>query len=293
MLKLFGSLLLFASLFSIISPPRILGAKGRQRAIIAALIGCAVLIGTDGKPTQSSATDEAAAGRVTLQDERKKIVTPSAKASPIQAILGKQSLFIDVRHRDSVYCAADNPDWLIGEFDGEFVALNGIARQWAGNHDLSVYRDGEWLPVYDRQTSEPSKFRFDKVQPLIDLGVGLCPQPSNSMNEAFQRLTEGEKRLAQLGPKFGIRAAEPQPSPTANPTDVPLESDAIVYEKFKSDSRLLNLLVRLVKANNLRCDSISAVSPYALSPGFNLSCNQFRYSYEIEDEGGHPIVKVK
>jgi hypothetical protein len=292
MLKMFFSVLLFAGLISIISKPRFLGPKARQRGIIAALIGCAYLIGTDGKPSGPAANVEAVAVDVAHRDQ-KKTLTTNAKSPTIEAILGKQSLFVDIRHHDSVYCAADHPDWLIGEFNGEFVALNGIARQWAGNHDLSVYSDGEWIPVYDRQTTDPSKFRYDIVQPLIDLGRRLCPQPPKSMNEAVQSLTEGEKRLVQLGPKYGIRAAAPSQSSTANPTDVPIESDAIMQEKYKDDSRLMNLLVRLVKANNFRCDSISSISAYAFSHGFNLSCNNFRYHYEIEDKGGHPVVKVE
>ncbi len=49
-----GRVLFFVALFSVISPPRFLGIKGRRKAVTAALIGCAILIVTDDKSTSSS-----------------------------------------------------------------------------------------------------------------------------------------------------------------------------------------------------------------------------------------------
>lgn len=49
MLKTVGSLLLFLSLFAIMSPPRFLGANSRRKAIVAALIGSTLLIATEEK----------------------------------------------------------------------------------------------------------------------------------------------------------------------------------------------------------------------------------------------------
>ncbi len=76
-------------------------------------------------------------------------------------------------------------------------------------------------------------------------------------------------------------------------TIVPIESDATIYDEFKGNSELMNELVTLVKENDYRCDSISGVRPFIMSHGFALICNRFRYSYDIEDKGGHWKVTVK
>lgn len=51
-------------------------------------------------------------------------------------------------------------------------------------------------------------------------------------------------------------------------------------------------LAGLVKEKGYACDSIAAASPFAFSEGFNLSCNRFRYKYEIENKGGNWIVTI-
>lgn len=231
MLRVVGSVLLFVSLFSIVSPPRFLGAKGRRKAIVAALIGCLLLIVSDDRPPSPSATVEAVttkappkdqppltveavAAKAPPEDERTRSSAPApAVSAPVQAILGKQSLFVEVRNNGNVYCAADGPFWVIGEIEGEFVALNGLARQWAANQHLSVYREGKWIPVNDRGTN-PSNLGLAKVQDLIDTGNGMCPSSSKDiLEEASQRVKEGEKKFAQLGPKFGLPAPERAAAP--------------------------------------------------------------------------------
>ena len=51
-------------------------------------------------------------------------------------------------------------------------------------------------------------------------------------------------------------------------------------------------LAQLVQLYGYSCNSISAVTPFAFSRGFYVYCNNWRYSYEVEDRGGNWIVTV-
>ena len=75
-------------------------------------------------------------------------------------------------------------------------------------------------------------------------------------------------------------------------TVAPIEADAVMSDDLKGNDRLLNALVDMVRESTYRCDSVSAARPFLISPGYKLVCNRFRYSYEIEDKGGHWIVTV-
>ena len=114
------------------------------------------------------------------------------------------------------------------------------------------------------------------------------------INEEFQACMEN-----YLGEGNDAPSAVP-PSPRATPdekqspdTIVPIEPRAVIYDELKGETKLMNDLTSLVKENDFRCDSISSLIPFIFSNGFELSCNRHRYTYEIEDKGGHWIVTVK
>src|ERR1700686_4072386 len=47
------------------------------------------------------------------------------------------------------------------------------------------------------------------------------------------------------------------------------------------------------ESGNAGEDQISAMVPFIMSRGFSLTCNRFRYKYEIEDRGGNWEVTLK
>jgi hypothetical protein len=103
-----------------------------------------------------------------------------------------------------MYCVADYPYLVIGELDGELFALNGIARQWANNENLHAYRNGKWVAIYDRGVN-PLELKNTDADGRVSLGNRLCPSPSrNILDDASERIREGEERLHKLGPKFGL-----------------------------------------------------------------------------------------
>jgi hypothetical protein len=74
-LKSVGTVLLFVGLFSIVAPPRFLGANGRKKAIAASLVGCALLIATDERPKPAA---EVGAAQSALTNESQP--APSSQA---------------------------------------------------------------------------------------------------------------------------------------------------------------------------------------------------------------------
>jgi len=103
------------------------------------------------------------------------------------------------------------------------------------------------------------------------------------------------QQQAALPPLPPVQAQPAAPSPPSVPQGplVPVESDAVIYDDLKGNTKLTDALAAMVRMNDYRCDSISAVRPYLTVKGFKLVCNHFDYSYDIEDKGGHWVVKVE
>lgn len=75
----------------------------------------------------------------------------------------------------------------------------------------------------------------------------------------------------------------------------PLESDAVYNDDWSRShaQTLSNEASKLIRANRYRCDSVSAINRWLFSAGFTVSCNGFRYQYDIEDKGGRWTVTLK
>ncbi|MGY8635821.1 hypothetical protein RAD15_25455 [Bradyrhizobium sp. 14AA] len=143
----------------------------------------------------------------------------------VSAIRVEQSLFTDIRVRDNVVCAADYPFLGIGEVGGGFVALNGIARQWASKNYLSVYRGRKWVAVRDSGV-DPLNVGFSETQRLIQAANDLCPSSSaDILGEAAKKMKEGEARLVQLGSAFGLGSAN-RPQPAKKEAEKEVEEEA-------------------------------------------------------------------
>lgn len=59
------------------------------------------------------------------------------------------------------------------------------------------------------------------------------------------------------------------------------------------DNKANRLVVRgMIEAYGYRCDSVTAMSVSSWSGVVSVFCNDFRYSYELEDVGGNWVVRV-
>jgi hypothetical protein len=99
--------------------------------------------------------------------------------------------------------------------------------------------------------------------------------------------------LMQVG--TALAQSESAPPTTYDHTIVPVEKDAMIHKYSKGDiSDILNFFVATVHNNDYRCDSITAAHPYFFgNNGVVLRCNNGRYTYDIEDKGGHWVVTVE
>lgn len=81
-----------------------------------------------------------------------------------------------------------------------------------------------------------------------------------------------------------------QKRPTT-PQYVPLDGDASIYQGM---SRVqVDALVVMTRLSGFKCDTVSAARPLVFGgPGFSLMCNNWRYSYEVQDRGGRWRVVV-
>ena len=70
---------------------------------------------------------------------------------------------------------------------------------------------------------------------------------------------------------------------------VTIENDAYLT---RVSHKLAIILGEHVRRFGFVCDSISSINPFIMSEGFNVYCNNHRYSYDIENRGGNWIVTV-
>jgi hypothetical protein len=78
--------------------------------------------------------------------------------------------------------------------------------------------------------------------------------------------------------------------PSAQVSATPVEPGAMISNDVTSEQ--VAALAALVSASGYRCDTVSGATRFIFSHGFNLYCNNHRYSYEIEDKGGRWTVTV-
>ena len=75
-----------------------------------------------------------------------------------------------------------------------------------------------------------------------------------------------------------------------------LASTAVIATPIASkvkDKKRAQAAATLVKLAGYRCDSVDAFTPFIMSAGFNLYCNNYRYSYELADKGGKWVITVQ
>ncbi|MGE0081901.1 MAG: hypothetical protein AB7U81_11445 [Thiohalomonadaceae bacterium] len=72
--------------------------------------------------------------------------------------------------------------------------------------------------------------------------------------------------------------------------EVSIEKGAQIYKEIPRET--VFALAQYIQAYGYSCRSISAVTPFAFSRGYSVVCNEWTYSYEVEDKGGNWVVTV-
>jgi len=75
----------------------------------------------------------------------------------------------------------------------------------------------------------------------------------------------------------------------------PLEEDAVLTNGWTREhaQTLANEASAIIRAHGFRCDTVSNIQRWVFSSGFDISCNGFRYEYELEDRGGRWTPSLK
>lgn len=69
-------------------------------------------------------------------------------------------------------------------------------------------------------------------------------------------------------------------------------SSSVIAEEYSDEVK--RDAMNIIQAYGYTCSSIDHMSPFLLSgSGFKVTCNNYRYMYEIEDKGGRWVVTVK
>lgn len=64
--------------------------------------------------------------------------------------------------------------------------------------------------------------------------------------------------------------------------------------RIRIDSEVLSTAVKLIQLHGWKCDTVDAALPFIFfGRGFTVTCNGYRYTYEIEDVGGKWEVNVQ
>ncbi|MGH7110440.1 MAG: hypothetical protein ACREFK_08425 [Stellaceae bacterium] len=97
--------------------------------------------------------------------------------------------------------------------------------------------------------------------------------------------TSSAPRAAAPAVAAPAAAQKTRPFP-ATVDGVPIEHDAVPPDVPRDTAiAMVKIGIQLALANGYTCSSVSAVSPFVLSRGFYLECNDFAYKYEISDHG--------
>ncbi len=78
--------------------------------------------------------------------------------------------------------------------------------------------------------------------------------------------------------------------PLASFGQVAIEPNAV---RRHTDDSTINELVRVIRARGYKCDSVSAAIPWPVNPGYTVRCNQFNYTYQVEEKDGRWVVSVR
>lgn len=69
-----------------------------------------------------------------------------------------------------------------------------------------------------------------------------------------------------------------------------VENDARLSKDISEE--LAIEFAKLIQLNGYSCESVSGVTPDVMTGSVTVNCNQWNYSYDIEDKGGNWIVTV-
>ena len=84
--------------------------------------------------------------------------------------------------------------------------------------------------------------------------------------------------------------SEDKPKTTSTSTPK-TKTEHVPFKHVTSDQ--VRTAQELIRTYGYTCDSVTEMQPFVLGGGFKVHCNNWRYTYELEDVGGTIKVTVK
>lgn len=110
-------------------------------------------------------------------------------------------------------------------------------------------------------------------------------QKQKELNDQQEKnIHKKEKQISNFA-KDKKHIPSPQVSAKNNSFQI-VEKNAKISNYLQGNPKLYTALSAVIHLNGYKCDTISGIAPMSISYGFYVHCNQYRYSYEVEDRGG-------
>lgn len=106
---------------------------------------------------------------------------------------------------------------------------------------------------------------------------------------AAAKAQKEKERLQQRELEWNQKYAR-QTARTTLPDGTRIEQGA---ETHGLSEDVIRFVLAQVVGSGYRCDSISNVRPLIVKSGAQMRCNQYRYTYSVEDRGGRWVVTVE
>ena len=104
---------------------------------------------------------------------------------------------------------------------------------------------------------------------------------------------QDQQQAAPLDERDKFEPMQPTELAETDFSGVSVDDGAIIQRVFAEDPKTLVVLMDLIKNSGYKCDSISVARYKRLDRGISLVCNNFAYSYSVDDKGGNMVVSLE
>ena len=117
----------------------------------------------------------------------------TVRAFAIKTRYGERGLFVGVRERSltldgqevRVLCTINGIGHIVAAVNGDYVGVNGTARDWTQSKSLWVVQGGQLVLVQDSGFPNEVPKRFEVLErqsdAMIKVGTEMCPFPASSV----------------------------------------------------------------------------------------------------------------
>lgn len=130
----------------------------------------------------------------------------TVRAFAIKLSDGQRGLFVGVRQRRvtldgqevRVLCTTDGIGHIVAAVNGDYVGVNGTARDWTQSRSLWIVQGQQLIPVHDSGFPNEVPKRFEILErhsdAMVKMGIELCPLPPSPAYQSSLNLLRSAVR---------------------------------------------------------------------------------------------------